>query len=113
MSVRKKGPLSAKAIAAAAPIEKKPYALTRRYGETVLMAGKQQVRTLIRADLENLEEMGKHWSTLNLLGIRDAREQLVRWTGGDLNIEFEFDTHSGVKYSVEVIDRLVPGLWAS
>jgi hypothetical protein len=101
--------LSAKAQREAAPIEKLPWRVTRKYGDDHFYGDVAGVRSAIRKDLENLEDIGQFWGDqLNRAAIEDARARLGVWYEGHLSIEFEFDLHTGTKYSVSVKDRRIP-----
>lgn len=101
--------LTAKAQREAAPIEKLPFRLTRKYGDPSLYGNVGDVRSAIRKDLANLEDMGQFWGDqLNRAAIEDARSRIGVWYEGHLTIEFVFDLHTGTKYSVSVQDRRVP-----
>jgi hypothetical protein len=101
--------LSAKAQRQAAPIEKLPWRVTRKYGEPTLQADVSNVRTLIRRDLDELEELGRFWGDqLDRAAIDAARSRIGAWYQGHLTIEFVFDLHTGTKYSVQIQDRRIP-----
>lgn len=103
------GAMSAKAQREAAPIEKLPFRLTRKYGDDHFYGDVASVRSAIRKDLANLEDMGQFWGDqLNRADIEDARARLGVWYEGHLTIEFVFDLHTGTKYSATVTDRRLP-----
>jgi hypothetical protein len=106
MSKAPKSTLSKKAQRAAAPADVKPYLLTKKYADPAT-CNKTDVKRIIGKDIQNLQDMIQRIGRPEDMEQLGAAQQLFgSWNpDDDLHIDVCVDSHTGVRYVVDVVKR--------